>query len=133
MNTTGYRISLTLLAVALLAIVGLSIMFIPAGDPEQLPAAVERYSPRDGDIAINPVKVVIDVQANYEVQFVIDGTTIPESEVDAIVATGHYQFEPGPGKTIERWTPGEHTVVASWVGGRAGIDAGSLLWTFRVQ
>lgn len=133
MNTTGYRVTYTLLAVALLAIVGLSILFIPGGDPDQLPSAVDNYSPRDGDTAINPVKVVIDVQPNYEVRFIIDGTTIPESDVDAIIATGRYQFEPGPGKAIERWTPGEHTVVATWIGGTAGADAGTLVWTFRVQ
>lgn len=133
MNTTGYRVTYTLLAVALLAIIGVSILFIPGGDPDELPAAVENYSPRNGDIAINPVKVVLDVQPNYEVLFIIDGTTIPESDVDAIVATGRYQFEPGVDKVIERWTPGEHTVVASWVGGRAGTDAGTLVWTFTVQ
>ena len=133
MNTTGYRVTYTLLAVALLAIIGVSILFIPGGDPDQLPPAVDSYSPRDGDTAINPVKVVIDVQPNYEVRFIIDGTTIPEQDVDAIVATGRYQFEPGPGKAIESWTPGEPTVVATWIGGTAGTDAGTLVWTFRVQ
>lgn len=133
MNTTGYRVTYTFLAVALLAIIGGSILFIPSGDPEQLPDAVERYSPHDGDIAINPVKVLIDVQPYYEVRFVIDGIPIPESDVDAIVGIGRYQFEPGEGKAIERWTPGEHTVVATWIGGKAGTDAGTLVWTFRLQ
>jgi len=133
MNTTGYRVTYTLLAIALIAIIGASILFIPSGDPEQLPPAVERYAPHDGDIVVNPIKVLIDVQPNYEVRFVIDGTTIPESDVDAIIATGRHQFEPGEGKVIERWTPGEHTVVATWIGGTAGTDAGTLVWTFRVQ
>lgn len=133
MNTTGYRVTYTLLAVALLAIIGASILFIPSGDPEQLPDAVERYAPHDGDITINPVKVVFVVQRNYEVSFVIDGITIPESDVDAIVEIGRYQFEPAEGKAIERWAPGEHVVVASWIGGTAGTDAGTLVWTFTVQ
>ena len=133
MNTTGYRVTYTLLGVALLLIIGASIMFIPAGDPEQLPAAVDRYAPQDGDITINPVKVLIDVQPYYEVRFVIDGTTIPVSDMDVIIETGRYQFEPGEGKIIERWAPGEHTVVATWIGGTAGTDAGTLVWTFRVQ
>jgi hypothetical protein len=133
MNTTGYRVTYTLLAVALLTIIGASILFIPSGDPEQLPDAVERYAPQDGDIAINPVKVLIVVQPNYEVRFVIDGTTIPEDDVNAIIEIGRYQFEPGEGKAIERWTPGEHVVVATWIGGSAGTDAGTLVWTFTVQ
>ncbi|MEN8041537.1 MAG: hypothetical protein ABFR95_08545 [Actinomycetota bacterium] len=133
MNTTGYRVTYTVLAVVLLAIIGGSILFIPSGDPEVLPDAVEQYAPRDGDIAINPVKVLIDLKPNYEVRFVIDGTTIPDEDVDGIPQTGIYQFEPGPGKSIERWTPGEHTVVATWIGGSAGVDTGTLVWTFRVQ
>lgn len=133
MNTTGYRVTYTLLALVLLSIIGGSILFIPSGDPETLPAAVERYSPRDGDIVINPISVMIDVAPDYKVRFVIDGVPIPESQVDAIVEIGRYQFRPGPGKVIERWVPGDHTVVATWTGGIAGTDAGTLIWTFRVQ
>jgi hypothetical protein len=133
MNTTGYRVTYTLLAVALLVIIGGAILFIPSGDPEALPAAVERYAPHDGDIAVNPVKVLIDMHPNYEVTFVIDGIAIPASDVDAIVQTGRYQFEPGVGKAIEFWTSGEHIVVASWIGGTANTDAGTLVWTFRLQ
>jgi len=133
MNTTGYRVTYTLLAVALLTIIGVSILFVPSGDPEQLPDAVQRYAPQDGDIAINPVKVLIVVQPNYELRFVIDGIPIPDEDVDAIAEIGRFQFEPGEGKAIERWTSGEHTVVATWIGGTAGTDAGTLVWTFRVQ
>ncbi|MDK1009480.1 MAG: hypothetical protein QGM46_00460 [Actinomycetota bacterium] len=133
MNTTGYRVTYTLLALVLLSIIGGSILFIPSGDPETLPAAVERYAPRDGDIVINPISVMIDVAPNYQVRFVIDGTPIPESQVDSIVEIGRYEFAPGPGKVIERWTPGNHTVVATWSGGIAGTDVETLVWTFRVQ
>ncbi len=133
MNTTGYRVTYTVLAIALLAIIGGAILLIPAGNPSLLPPAVERYAPNDGDIAINPITVVIDLKANYSAQFVIDGVRIPDSDVDSIVATGRYQFEPGPGKILERWTPGEHTVVATWVGGPSDTDTGTLVWTFRVQ
>jgi hypothetical protein len=133
MTTTAYRVTLTLLAVALLVIIGGAILFIPSGDPEQLPSAVGQYAPHDGDLALNPVRVLIDVKPNYEVTFVIDGIPIPASDVNAIVETGRYQFEPGAGKTIESWTLGEHTVVATWIGGTGGTDAGTLVWTFRLQ
>ena len=133
MTTTGYRVTLALLAVALIAVIGGSILLIPGGDPEQLPPAVERYSPRDGDIAINPVAVMIDLKPNYAAEFIIDGTPIPPDEMHSIPETGRYEFVPGPGKTIERWSPGDHTVVATWLGGTNNIDVGTLLWTFQVQ
>jgi hypothetical protein len=133
MTTTGYRVTLALLAVALIAVIGGSILLIPGGDPEQLPPAVERYSPRDGDIAINPVGVMIDLKPNYTAEFVIDGTPIPPDEMNSIPETGRFEFVPGPGKTIERWSPGNHTVIATWLGGPNNIDVGTLLWTFQVQ
>jgi hypothetical protein len=133
MTTTGYRIVYALLAVALAAIVGAAILFIPSGDPERLPAAVEAYAPGDGDLVVQPIKVVLDLLPGYRATFVIDGQPIPEDQVDAIVETGRHQFEPGPGKVIERWSPGDHTVVASYIGGDNGIDAGTVVWTFRIQ
>ena len=133
MTTAGYRVTLALLAVAFIAVVGGSILLIPGGDPEQLPSAVERYSPSDGDIAINPVGVMIDLKPNYTAEFIIDGTPIPLDETDSIPATGRYEFVPGPGKIIERWSPGDHTVVVTWIGGPNNIDVGTLLWTFQIQ
>jgi hypothetical protein len=133
MTTTGYRVTLALLALALIAVVGGSILLIPAGDPEQLPPAVERYSPRDGDIAINPVGVMIDLKPNYSAEFVIDGIPIPSDEMDSILETGRHEFVPGAGKTIERWLPGSHTVVATWLGGSNNTDAGTLVWTFQIR
>jgi hypothetical protein len=133
MNTTGYRVTYTLLALLLIAIIGVSIMFIPSGDPERLPAAVDTYAPREGDIVTNPIRVLIDLKSNYVAAFVIDGVPIPADDVDAILETGRYQFIPGPGKAIDRWSSGEHTVVVTWVGGQGSVDTGTLVWTFIVQ
>ncbi|MGI9667596.1 MAG: hypothetical protein ACR2N2_10990 [Acidimicrobiia bacterium] len=133
MTTTGYRIVYLLLAVAFFAIVAGALLFIPSGDPETLPAAVESYSPQDGDIVVQPIKVILDLAPNYDARFVIDGIPIPPEDVDSILATGRHQFDPGPGKAIERWTPGDHTVVASYIGGSNNTDVGTVVWTFRVQ
>ncbi len=133
MTTTGYRIVYAILGVLFAAVVLGSVFLIPSGEENVLPAAVESFSPGDGDIAIEPVTVVIDLQPNYDAQFVIDGITIPAEQVDAIVQTGRYEFEPGPGKVIERWTPGDHTVVVTYAGGQNRLDVGTVVWTFRVQ
>lgn len=133
MNTTGYRVTYSLLALALIAIVAGAVFLIPAGDPETLPSAVQSYSPRDGDLVVNPIKVVFDLQPNYRAQFVIDGIPIPIDQMDSIVATGRHQFTPGKGKVIERWTPGDHTVVGAWIGGPSDVDAGTLVWTFTIR
>jgi hypothetical protein len=133
MKTTGYRVTYSLLSLALVAIVAGAIFLIPAGDPKDLPAAVESYSPRDGDLVANPIKVVLNLQANYRAQFVIDGVPIPQDQMDSILETGRHQFSPGEGKVIERWTPGDHTVIGSWIGGPGEADVGTIVWTFTVR
>ncbi|MGI9585859.1 MAG: hypothetical protein ACR2N7_09755 [Acidimicrobiia bacterium] len=133
MTTTGYRIVYAMLGIALAVVIGGAILLIPGGEPDDLPPAVERYAPQDGDLVTQPIKVVLDLTANYAASFVIDGIAIPDEDVDSIVATGRHQFEPGPGKAIERWTPGDHTVVATWVGGPGSLDSGTVVWTFRVS
>jgi hypothetical protein len=131
-TTTGYRIVYTLLGLALGGIIVGAILFIPSGDPAALPGGVESFSPGDQDIVIQPVKVVLDLKPNYDAVFVIDGTSIPPEQVDSIVETGRHQFEPGPDKAIERWTSGDHTVVATYTGPN-NVDVGTVVWTFRVQ
>ena len=131
-TTTGYRIIYLLLGVALIAIIVGAVLFIPSGDPQDLPDAVESYSPQDGDLVVQPIKVVLDLQPNYDAEFLIDGIAIPRDQVDSILATGRHQFEPGPGKAIERWSPGDHTVVATYIGPNQ-LDVGTVVWTFRVQ
>ncbi len=133
MTTTGYRIVYTLLGLAFAAVIAGAIFLIPAGDPASLPDAVESFSPGEGDLVVQPIKVVLDLQADYDARLVIDGIAIPPEQVDSIVATGRHQFEPGPGKAIEQWTPGEHTVVATYIGGPNNTDSGTIVWTFRIQ
>lgn len=133
MTTTGYRIVYLILGLLFAAIVAGAIFLIPSGDEEQLPFAVESFSPGEGDLVVQPVRVVIDLRPNYDAAFVIDGITIPPDQIDAIPQTGRYQFEPGPGKVIERWTPGSHTVVVTYEGGENRLDVGTVVWTFRVQ
>lgn len=133
MTTTGYRIVYTLLGLGLAVLIGASVLFLPSGDPEALPSAVENYSPKDLDIVTQPVTVLVDVKPGYTVTMTIDGIPVPPDQMDAIEVTGRYQFDPGPGKIIERWTPGDHTVVATYVGGPGNVEAGNVVWTFTVK
>ena len=133
MTTTGYRIVYTLLGLAFAAVIAGAVFLIPSGDPAALPDAVESFAPGEGDLVVQPIKVVLDLKDNYDARFLIDGISIPPEQVDSILQTGRHQFEPGAGKAIERWTPGEHTVVATYKGGTNNTDSGTIVWTFRIQ
>lgn len=133
MTRTRYRIILTLLGLALAAIVIGAVVFMPSGRSPTLPAAVESYSPTDGATVQRQTRVVIDLEPGYAIDLVVDGLPIPASEISVIEATGVFTWEPGEGRSIEAWTPGLHVVAVTWDRATGLPDPGSLRWSFRVQ
>ena len=131
-TTTQYRLIYLALGLALIAVIAGTVLLLPPGEEASLPDAVESFSPGDQDIVLQPVRVVLDLKPNYDARFIIDGVPVPPDQVDSIIETGRHQFEAGPGKVIERWIPGDHTVVATYIDPRQ-LDTGTVVWTFRVQ
>lgn len=133
MSTTRYRILLTLLGVALIMIIVGAVILTPEGSTPRLPDAVDTYAPADGATVLRQTQVVIDLQPGYDLDLVIDGMPIPDSELDLTFETGRFVYLPGPGKTIETWSPGFHAIEATWDRTSGLPDPGSLRWSFRVQ
>ena len=133
MTRTTYRVLFLLLGVAFIAVVLGAVLLAPEGTPSELPEAVNRIEPGDGELVFGQPSVVLDLAPNYRATLVIDGTPIPDDQVVWTEATGLHVFEPGPGKAIESWEPGFHLVEASWDGPTGQPDPGNLTWTFRVQ
>jgi hypothetical protein len=133
MSTTRYRIILLLLGLALIVVVVGAVLFSPQGSPSSYPAAVEAISPEDGDLVFANTRVVLDLEGGYRAHFVIDDIEIPDDEVRWTEQTGLHIFEPGPGKTIETWTPGFHVVAVTWDRTTGLPDPGNIRWSFRVQ
>lgn len=133
MSSTRYRIILLLLGLALIAVVVGAVLFSPQGSPTNYPAAVESISPEDAALVFANTQVVLDLESGYRAHFVIDDIEIPDDEVRWIEQTGLHIFEPGPGKTIEAWTPGFHVVAITWDRTSGLPDPGNIRWSFRVQ
>ena len=133
MTKTRYRVILLLLGVGFIAVVLGAVLLAPQGSSTQLPAAVNRIEPGDGELLFGQPQVVLDLASGYHATLVVDGIPIPDDQVIWTEATGRHVFEPGPGKVIESWTPGFHLIEASWDGPPGRPDPGNLTWTFRVQ
>lgn len=133
MNTTRYRVVLTLLGLGFIAIVIGAVLFGPSGGSDSLPAPVEAIAPGDGDLVLRQTTVVLDLESGYRAQLTIDGTPIPDAQMRRIEGTGLHEYAPGPGKVIEEWAPGFHVVEATWDREGALPDPGTLTWSFRAQ
>ena len=133
MTRTRYRVILLLLGIAFIAVVLGAVLLAPEGSPAQLPDAVDRIEPGDGELLFGQPSLVLDMASGYQASLVVDGIIIPDDQVTWTQATGLHVFDPGPGKAIESWVPGFHLVEATWDGPSTSPDPGNLTWTFRVQ
>jgi len=127
------RILLIALGLLFVAIVLAAVALNEGGDAEPLPEAVERVSPRPGDAVIPQSEIVVDMQAGYDLQIVVDGLILSGDEVEVSTATGVHRWAPSDDNTITEWVPGTHTVVIRWDKVSGLPDRGSYSWSFRVQ
>ena len=133
MSQTTYRLILLGLGLGLIVVIIGAVLFVPSGEPTDLPEVVEDFSPADGATVLEQTTVVLDLAPGYGVSFTIDGIVVPAAEVISTEATGRHEFIPGPGKVIEAWETGFHVVEASWDRVSGLPDPGSLTWSFRVS
>ncbi len=128
-----YRITYTLLGLALAAVAIGSVIFAPSGGLADPPETLESYAPAADATVLRQIGVEVDLPANYGIVLVVDGVTIPESEIDATKETGRFTWRPGSTTIIPDWSPGFHTVWVRWDRITGLPDPGEWIWTFRVQ
>lgn len=120
------------LGLALFALVAFVWLANPSGEDSSVPAPLEAVRPIPGDAVLPQTAIEIDLPVGYEIDLVIDGVPVPRSEITSISAVGTFRWEPAPGRIVETWTPGTHTVEVSWDRVTGRPDPGAYAWTFRV-
>lgn len=109
-----------IVAVAVLAVVNLGAILIANSDTTpggkvDLPTDIESITPENGALAGLIDDVSVDLRDSYTGVLVIDGTEIPEDQLNRVEELGLITFRPGPDKEISRFRAGENTVdVLYW-------------------
>ena len=133
MSDQTYRLIYAGLGLTLVAVIALAFGFSPSGEETPLPDPVERVFPLPNDSVIRQAALEIDMEVGYEIAIFVDGVEVPSIEYTVQTGTNLYTWQPRPGRSMARWTPGLHEVRIEW-DRPAGIpDPGSYAWTFRVQ
>ena len=129
-------VAVAVVAVAVLAISYGKVDSSPGGS--QAPAVIESVQPAPGDLAPRQSVIEVDLQSGYRAELWIQtnpatGTwlRIPESELVFVEGTGVLTWSPGPGRVVEEWAAGEHTLRVIWDTLTGLPDVGEYEWSFR--
>ena len=111
-----YRLIMLGLGSLLVAAVALTWAFLPEGDPFEIPDQVERLAPGNGDQVPRQVPLTVDVEAGYTVRVFVPvadvWVEVPPEEMElGLASDGVFVFVPGPGRTIESWSPDQRVRV----------------------
>lgn len=128
-----HRVILILLGLALALVAIGAVALAPSGNPTDLPDVLEGYSPPDAATVLRQTEIEIDLPVDYEIVLVVDGVTIPDSEIVETPETGRFTWRPGDTTVIPEWTPGIHTVWVRWDRVSDVPDPGEWTWSFRIQ
>lgn len=97
-------------------------------------AVVENLLPRRNAQVPQQSNVGIDLVTGWEGTLVIDGTEIPEDELQVTPEIGLIEFTPGDGRAVEELDPGRNCVSAViWrISDGRGVDDRTIPWCFEV-
>jgi hypothetical protein len=125
----------TVLIVAAVVAVNLVIVALTlAGRSEQgppLPAEIERLLPARNAVIRPQEDVGADLKDDHTGVLFVDGVEIPLDQLRFVPGLGQVSYRPGPGKEIERLTPGPHSAtVEYWRQDQSREQGRSFTWQF---
>lgn len=97
------------------------------------PQPVEQLIPGRGELEVRQARVGIDLQPGYTGILVVNGVEIPEDQLELVEGLNQVLYQPGEGKEIEAFEPGQVCVVATyWREVETRDDGRSVRWCFDV-
>ena len=110
---------IVVLVVAMLILVNLAVILLRSADTSStpngaLPTMIESVAPGNGEIVRITDTIAVDLNDGYTGVMAIDRAEVPEDQIERVVPLGQITFRPGPGKDIEQFSPGVHTVTVSY-------------------
>ena len=100
-------------------------------DGPNTPPAVESVFPLPGNLELRQVTIVADLATGY---MAIDGSEVPEDDIQIVAALNRVSLKPGPGSDFESLEPGSHcaTIFYRQIG-QPRANSTSYRWCFRLH
>ena len=127
-------VSSVLIAVALGGLVVAFIMHDETPNPRLRPAAVGAVSPEPDSLQLRQIEIFAELDPLYRGTLSVNGTIIPDDQLNVIEGLNRYSFTPGDGLEIDELPPGRNCAVVDFEPAvDEGGDPGSFRWCFNVS
>lgn len=127
-------VSSVLLALAFAGIYQAFVLHDDSPNPKLRPAAVRTVSPEPASLRLRQTEIFVELDPSYRATLAVNGTPIPDDQLDVLVGLNRYSFTPGPGREIDELPPGRTCAVVTFRQ-VTDVDAepGSYRWCFNVS
>lgn len=91
------------------AVVGFAMAFVLHDDspnPRLRPQAVRAVSPEPGSLQLRQTEIFVELEPTYRGTLSVNGTTIPDDQLQVIDGLNRISFTPGPDRELESLPPG---------------------------
>ena len=127
-------VSSLLLSVAFVGMIAAFMMHDDSPNPRLRPRAVRAVSPDPGSLQLRQIEIFAELDPLYRATLSVNGTEIPNDQLDVIEGLNRYSFTPSEGKEIDELPPGRTCAVVTFdQAANPGADPGSFRWCFNVS
>lgn len=117
------------------AFVGLVIAFQLHDDspnPRLRPSAIRAISPEQDTLQLRQTEIFVELDPSYTGSLIVNGTQIPDDQLDVIKGLNRYSFTPADGREVKTLPPGRNCIVVTFASVGGG-SPGSYQWCFNVS
>lgn len=127
-------VSSVLLAVAFGGLIAAFTMHDDTPNPRLRPRAVRTVSPEPDSLQLRQTEIFVELDPTYTATLAVNGTPIPDDQLDVIEGLNRYSYSPGADKEIDELPPGRTCAVVTFdLAVTPGGDPGSYRWCFNVS
>ncbi|MFN8016257.1 MAG: hypothetical protein U0R17_06605 [Acidimicrobiia bacterium] len=131
----GRTIVLAVLASCVAIFFTIAIVSSDTSQPKAQASDVQSVQPAPGAILRPQEQINVDLNDSFTGRIEIDGTPIPDDELERVASLGQFSFRPGKNKTFEKFESGTHSAkITYWPADKSEPEnPQTYTWQFKVS
>ncbi len=97
------------------------------------PQAIRAVSPLPASLQLRQTEIFVELAPQFRGALTVNGTPVPDDQLDVIEGLNRYAFTPGEGKEIEELPPGRACAVVDYTSVDPSAEGGTYRWCFNVS